>query len=141
MDTFESVVKQKTDRELVDIFINQQDYQENFLICIEKELECRKISLESVKKERHQVVEMNDEKLRLGEQGNPIWITLCFIMAICGGFLSIVGGYIYYFSKRKTSKGEVVYTYNQQTRKYGKWMLIIGSIIVFICFLNFLHAL
>ena len=91
METFESVVKQKTDSELVDIYINSHDYQESFLICVENELINRKIPTSAITKVRHPEKEISDEKLRLGEQKNPIWMILCFVMAIFGVKMTIYG--------------------------------------------------
>ncbi|MDR2841298.1 MAG: hypothetical protein LBV75_08610, partial [Paludibacter sp.] len=108
-------------------------YQEDFLILVQKELKNRNIPIEPLINVKNEANEISDEKLRLGEKGNPIWMTICFVMALFGGLYSLAGGYIYYFSKRKTSEGENVYAYDEQTRKYGKWMMIISGIVILIC--------
>ena len=132
MDTFETIVEQKTDKELVDIYIKSHDYQDDFIKIVEKELIKRKIPIASIKQVKEEADAISDNKLQLGEQGNPFYIALCFLAALLGGVISIVAGYIYAFSKRKNLQGNAYFYYNDQTRKYGKWMLVVGSIMVII---------
>jgi len=139
MENFESKIREKSNEELVDIFINAQDYQPQFVEIVEKELKSRNIPIASVKKIQEKASEVSDKKIELGERGNPIWVTFCFLFALMGGIYSIVGGYIYAFSKRKNSKGEAFFVYDEQTRKYGKWMLIVGGIILTITLSNQLY--
>lgn len=65
-------------------------------------------------------------------QGNTFYIALCFLSAILGGVISIVAGYVYAFSKRENLEGVAYYYYNEQTRKYGKWMLAVGCVMLVI---------
>ena len=132
MDTFETIVEQKTDKELVDIYIKSHDYQDDFIKIVEKELIKRKIPIASIKQVKEEADAISDNKLQLGAQGNPFYIALCFLAALLGGVISIVAGYIYAFSKRKNLQGNAYYYYNDQTRKYGEWMLVVGSIMVII---------
>lgn len=132
MSKFKSIISTKTDDELTDILLNSQDYQEEFIKEVENELTQRKIPVESIKNISRQAAEISNDTIRLGEQGNPIWITILFISALLGGLIPIIGGCIYCFSKRRTTSGEEVYTYNEQTRKYGKWMTIIGVVFILI---------
>ena len=135
MDKFKLQVEQKTDQELVDIYLKPHDYQPDLILVVEQELTKRKIPLESIKYIKSKTDEVDDNKLELGEQGNTLWIALCFFAAIFGGVISIVAGYIYAYSKRKNSQGVDTYVYNEQTRKYGKWMLIIGASVFIISIL------
>lgn len=127
METFKYQVKQKSNDELVNIFIKSRDYQAEFIKVVEEELLKRNIPIESISQIKDQADDISDAKLKMGEQGNTLYIAICFLAALLGGIISIVAGFIYAYSKRKTLQGEDVYYYNEQTRKYGKWMLAIGS--------------
>ena len=134
MNKFKDQVEQKTDKELMDIFIKSQDYQEEFVLVVEEELKKRNVSLDSIKQIKSKADEISNKKIEEGVQGNTFWIAIYFLSAILGGIISIVAGYIYAYSKRKNIEGEAYYYYNEQTRKYGKLMLIVG-IIMFIVWL------
>ncbi len=130
MDNFKSQVKQKTDDELIEIFSKSLDYQPDFIKILEEELTERNIPIAPLKKIRADAYEVSDKKIQMGEQGSTLYIALCFLFAILGGIISIVAGYIYAYSKRKDSQGKSFYYYNEQTRKYGKWMLLVGVIML-----------
>jgi hypothetical protein len=132
MNAFKTIVEQKTDKELFDIYIKSQDYQPEFIKVVEKELAKRNIPLDSVKKIKEEADTISNNKIKLGVQGNTFYIALCFLSAILGGVISIVAGYIYAFSKRENLEGVACYYYNEQTRKYGKWMLLIGVIMLLV---------
>ncbi len=135
MDDFKSLAKQKTNDELVEIYSKSMDYQPDFIKIIEDELTERNIPIAPLKKVRADAYEVSDKKIHAGEQGSTLYIAICFLLAILGGIISIIAGYIYAYSKRKDSKGESFYYYNEQTRKYGKWMLLVGAIMLFMWFL------
>lgn len=129
MNNFKEQVEQKTDQELIDIFVKSQDYQEEFISVVENELNRRNVPLDSAKQIKSKSDEVINKKIEEGVQGNTFWIAVCFLLAILGGIISIVAGYIYAYSKRENLQGESYYYYNEQTRKYGKIMLIVGIII------------
>ncbi len=115
METFQTRAEQKTDTELVDIYLHSQDYQENFMKVVEEEISKRKIPLDALKQIRSESEESSDKKFELGEQGNPLWIALSFVAALLGGLIGLIAGYIYAYSKRKNSQGKEIYAYNEQT--------------------------
>lgn len=130
MTNFKSQVKQKTNDELIDIYVNSLDYQPDFVKFVKEELTERNIPIETLKKISADAYEISDKKIQEGKQGSTLYIALCFLFAILGGIISIIAGYIYAYSTRKDSKGKTFYYYNEQTRKYGKWMLLVGIIML-----------
>lgn len=126
MNNFEKIIKEKNDNELTDIFINSGGYQPEFIILVEKEIENRKIPVDSLLNIRKQQEELSDSKLKIGEQGSQFWITAAFIGSILGGIWAIFAGYSYAYSKHKSKNGKEYFVYNDSTRKYGRIMLAIG---------------
>jgi hypothetical protein len=137
---FQTLINDKSDNELCDVFLNSSKYQPEFIELVEKELLKRKIPLESLKyiNEKNEVVK--DETLQLGKQGNQFWMIAAFILSIFGGIWPLFAGYNYAFSKHKNTKGVEYFVYNKSTRKKGEWMLIIGGTVLggWYCILMFL---
>lgn len=130
MNDFETIIKAKSDEELTDIFINPSDYQIEFIELVQQELVNRKIPIEALLKLQKEQSKIDDEVLEMGEQGSQFWIVFAFIASIFWGIYGIFAGYNYAYSKRKTKNGKEYYVYNESTRKYGKWMLIVSSTIL-----------
>jgi len=129
MNDFKQIIKAKTDNELTDIFINPNDYQPEFIALVEQELRDRNIPVESLLKLKTQKEQIDDTNLELGKQGSQFWIVAGFVGSLAGGIWAIGAGYSYAYSKHKSKSGKEYYVYNESTRKYGRWMLTIGSII------------
>ncbi len=129
MNKFEAIIKEKTNNELSDIYIKNSGYQEEFMKLVEIELTNRNIPIDSLLKFREEQERIDDSKLELGEQGSQFWIAAGFIGAIFGGIWAIFAGYSYAYSKKKSKSGKEFFVYNESTRKYGRIMLTIGSII------------
>lgn len=72
----------------------------------------------------------------MGKQGNIVLIVLSFWLTLVGGVWGILVGYNYAYSKHKNNDGVEYFIYNESTRKYGKWMLILGGIILAIFLLS-----
>jgi len=136
MSDFEEVVKSKTNEELVDIYVNAADYQPEFLALAEAEVVKRNIPLESLKSIREQKESIDERILEIGEQGNVFWILLGFLASLAGGAVGIIVGYNFAYSKRENLKGEEIFYYNETTRKYGRWMLTFGCLILSLSFLG-----
>ena len=143
MEDFELVVKKKTDDELLDIYVNAHDYRPTFVNLVENELANRNILIDQVQKIRKKACEVNDKEIEQEKKEEPIWkrlllwIVCCFVMYIGGLLLGcmiylIIGGCTNLYSKKKNSDGEIVFTYSEQKRKNGKWMVTIGSVALFI---------
>lgn len=78
--------------------------------------------LASLKKERLQI-------LAKPEEPQKSWITVGYIFSILGGFLGIIIGYLLWTSKKTLPNGERIYSYNENDRKHGKTIFILGLII------------
>lgn len=123
---FEPQIKEKTDNQLSEIYLNANDYQPEFIKIVELELLERKIPLDSLSFIRDKKDEIADDTLEMGKQGSQFWIVAAFIFSLLGGLWAIAAGYDYAYSKHTNSKGVKYYYYNESTRKYGRWMLILG---------------
>lgn len=123
---FETQIKEKTDNQLSEIYLNANDFQPEFIKLVELELVRRKIPLDSLSFIREKKDEISDKSLEIGKQGNQFWIIAAFFLSLFGGLWGIAAGYQYAYSKHKNPQGIEYYYYNESTRKYGRWMLIIG---------------
>lgn len=123
---FSNQIKQKTNEELTEIFINAKDYNPDFLRLAEQELAIRNIDLDPSKQIKEELKETNTNQLKEGKAGSPLYLLLCFVLALLGGLIAIYAGYIYSYSKIKTSEGEEYFTYNEQTRELGKIIMWLG---------------
>lgn len=126
METFKTQLEQKTNEELVSIYVKSQDYQHDFVLLVREEIVKRNIPILAIEQMKKEADEISDYKIEIGEQGNALYIALCYLSAILGGIIPLVAGPIYFNSKRKTSHGKTCYYYNKRTRRYGVGMLIIG---------------
>jgi hypothetical protein len=127
---FETKIKEKTDDELSEIYLNSNNYQIEFIQLVELELEKRKIPINSLKFIKDKKDKISSDTLLLGVQGNIYWITAMFFASLFGGLIGIIAGYIYAYSKHKNIKGDEYFYYNESTRKYGRWMLIVGCTVL-----------
>jgi uncharacterized membrane protein YidH (DUF202 family) len=135
MSKFEKIIKEKSDSELTDIFINGSGYQEEFISQVQEELANRNIPIDALTKLRNEQQKIDETTLEKGEQGSQFWIAAAFIGSILGGIWAIFAGYSYAYSKHKVN-GKEYYVYNESTRKYGKIMLMIGGAIFTLVILN-----
>ena len=110
---FETQIKEKTDNQLSEIFLNANDYQPEFIKLVELELMHRKIPLDTLIFIRKKNDEISDESLELGKQGSQGWIVAAFLLSLFGGLWGIVAGYQYAYSKHKNAKGNEYYYYNE----------------------------
>lgn len=129
---FPEQIKRKTDKELIDIYVNAHEYQPAFVELATEELGNRNISLDSYKQIREQKKQKVSKHLETGKAGSPLYIMFCFVLAIFGGILGIYAGYIYSQSKVKNIDGQECYVYDDQTRKLGKLMMLIGVIAIIV---------
>jgi hypothetical protein len=135
MYRFEKKVKEKSDSELTEIFIKNRGYQEEFMLEVQKELIYRNIPIDPLLKFRDEQNKIDETKLELGQQGSQFWITVGFICAVVGGIWAVFAGYNYAYSKHKV-KGKEYFVYNESTRKNGRIMLTVGSIIFALVIIN-----
>ncbi|WP_281231549.1 hypothetical protein [Flavobacterium gelatinilyticum] len=78
--------------------------------------------LAALKKERLQI-------LAKPEENQKPWIIAGYLFSLLGGGIGIVIGYSLWKSKKTLPNGERIYSYNENDRKHGKTIFIIGSII------------
>lgn len=140
IEHFKNLVKEKSDNELVDIYLNSSGYQEEFMESVLIEIRNRNIPIETLQELKIKKSEIDKETLKLGKQGSQFWMVVAFIISILGGVVGIIAGYQYYYSKHKSIDGEEYYYYNESTRKYGKWMMIIGCIVLGLTILYILNG-
>jgi hypothetical protein len=122
---FKEQISRKTDQELLDIYINHDEFQESFVAAAVEELNLRNIKIEQFRKERDEKQKIKNELRETGIQGDDLYITLAYISAFLGGFIGVIAGYVY-----SQSKKEGYYIYNEKTRKQGKVILAIGSLVL-----------
>ncbi len=136
---FTDQIKQKTDKELTEIFINAKEYNPDFVRLAQQELHARNINLDTSKQIKERVKQIDKRQLEQGKAGSPLYIFFCFVLALLGGLIAIYAGYIYSQSKTKTTDGEVFYVYNNETRQLGRIMMWVGiAIFLFLLFRQFL---
>ena len=137
---FTQQIKQKTDQELTEIFINAKDYNPEFVRLAEEELHSRNINLDSSNQIKETKTVISKQQLQTGKNGSPFYIFLCFILALFGGLLGIYAGYIYSQSKIKDSDGQEFYVYSEQTRQYGRIIMWLGIGVLLFLLLRFCFA-
>ncbi len=125
-NSFEEQVSSKSDEELLAVYANAEDFQAEYIHIVKLELKKRGLSVNDVDDLKLQKAIEIDASIETGRKGNSTYITIGFISACIGGFIGIYAGYHYSKSHQLNSKGEKCYTYNEQTRKQGTLMLILG---------------
>jgi hypothetical protein len=123
---FSEHVKIKTDQELIDIYLNAEDYQEDFVKAAVEELEKRNVNINNIRSEKQAKQKITQEQYAKGRKGNELYIVICFVSAFLGGIIGIVGGYVYSQSKHSDEFGTKYYVYDKATRDKGKIMMVIG---------------
>jgi hypothetical protein len=123
---FQEQIAVKTDQELLDIYINPEQYQEAFVNQSRQELMRRGVSLDKYENERATQILLKTEQFQEGRSGNDLYIGLGFVSAVLGGLIGIYAGYVYSQSKHRGPTGKEYYVYNKETRDKGRIMLIIG---------------
>lgn len=131
-NNFNELVKKKTDKELIDIYLNPQDYQADFVGLVVEEITHRKLPIDTLDEIRSKKDEVSDNVLAIGKQGNLLYLALLAISALLGGLIAIVGGYIYAYSTVLDSNGDKLYVYDESTRKWERIILGVGVVMTFI---------
>lgn len=71
------------------------------------------------------------KQLSKPEENQKPWIIAGYILAIFGGFISIVIGYSLWTSKKTLPNGKRIYSYSEKDRMQGKTIFYIGIICAF----------
>ncbi len=116
------LVKKKTDEELIEIYTNPDDNENELVNLAEMEIENRNLPIHSINEEKAE----NEKSFKEGKQGD--WITAGYVFSVLGGFIGLAIGCQYVFSTNKNVNGERFYKYNESTRKHGKRMLMLFAV-------------
>lgn len=116
----------KSNKELVEIYTNDVDYQPEFVELAKLEIIKRNIPLDALEEIKERKGAIETETLAIGKQGNPVYLTLIGLAAFFGGIPAIIGGYIYAYSTHSDSNGDKYFVYNDTTRKWGQLIFYIG---------------
>ena len=115
-----------SNEELTEIIIKPNewssfDYKVAELILDDRGIHIDPTFVESIKKQSYN--ELNQK-----ESYSSIWIIVGYISAFLGGLLGLAIGLSLWFMKKKLPNGEMVYMYDDNNRKHGKQIAIIGFI-------------
>lgn len=129
---FSKAVQSKTDAELTDAYINSGSYQPEYIALVLQEIQKRNLPIDDMEAVKAENTNVALARIAVGRQGNTIYMILCFALALLGGLLGIIAGYIYATSTHKGPDGNLYYVYNDTTRKLGYGILVTGVIILFV---------
>ncbi|HEV7622365.1 MAG TPA: hypothetical protein VGO09_11550 [Flavisolibacter sp.] len=124
-------VENKTNEELVNIYVNPWDYQQDFVDLAYNELIKRKVDLVKINEEKSASEKAMDIELGEGKAGDQFLIVIGFISALLGGILGILIGYRFNRSMHHKNTVKDYYIYNQKTRDLGSIMMAIRAIVLF----------
>jgi hypothetical protein len=123
---FAEQIATKSNKELVEIYTNDVEYQLEFVERAKLEILKRNIPLDALDELKARKGAIETETLAIGKQGNPVYLTLIGLAAFFGGVPAIIGGYIYAYSTHSDSNGDKYFVYNDTTRKWGQVIFYIG---------------
>jgi hypothetical protein len=128
-----------SDEELTDIVINFDEWSTSDYNLAQKILKERgkEIPKEKVDEYREKKLEL----LRKPVAGSKGWLVVGYIFAVLGGIIGIFMGWSIITSRKTLPNGEVLFVYDTQTRKYGKYMFYIGVIGFVVSLLLFIATL
>ncbi|MEX6688540.1 hypothetical protein QTN47_13590 [Danxiaibacter flavus] len=133
---FTETVRQKTNQELMEIFIHPKDYNPDLVALAELELTKRNINLDKSKQVRQTISHVELRQLEKGKKGSPLFIFFCFILALAGGLLGIYAGYVYSQSKIRTDDNKEYFAYDEETRRLGRLMMLLGGGVIIVLLLK-----
>ena len=67
------------------------------------------------------------------------WVILGYITSLFGGFMGMIIGSILISAKKTLPNGNVVYVFNERSRKHGRIILYLGSGILILSILFFMN--
>lgn len=119
-------IKAKTDKELLEIYVNDFNYQAAFVELAKEEMIRREVPFEQTNEIKEKKQTIRKSELSQGKQGSPVYIIICGILALLGGLTGIIGGYIYAYSKVSDVDGMKYHAYDKDTRYWGRIIFFIG---------------
>lgn len=119
-----------TDEELTEIIVKPNDWSNYDYKVAELILNNRGVSvspkfIESIKKQRY-------NKLSEKESYSSTWLIIGYISAFLGGLLGFAIGLSLWLMKKRLPNGEKVYIYDDNNRKHGKRITMIGFIMTLV---------
>jgi len=129
---FQEDIVTKTNQDLIEIYVNADNYQPEFVNQVYEELTKRGVSLEQYIAEKEAKSHASNLLLEQGRKGNEVYLILGFISAFLGGIIGIIVGYTFSQSKLYGPSGERFYTFDKQTRDKGRIMMTIGVFVFLI---------
>ncbi len=127
-DTFQSIVKDKSDKELLSMVYQFDHWDIAMLHAVEVELRLRNILPVDVEERRQQLVKEEDERLSKGTAAS-IGGQLFGWLGVLGLFGLIIG-YNYSFSKvRSVYTGKKYYQYDEDSRDNGRYIFYTSVIV------------
>jgi len=128
-------IEEYSSDELREIVMNPDEWHTAYVLKAREELAKRgeKISEEKVT----EIMEAKIEKARIGQKPNMVIYCACWVFAVLGGLLGIIGGFFYWRTKTKAFDGQKYFMYTPQIRNGGLYMFITGilSVILQLAFL------
>lgn len=135
-----------SDKELIDILKNSDEWHESFVKEAKKIIKERNIVVD-----KHEIDTYKKEKLlklKIGKSAHPatififwlltffsvLYILLGFIGFIFG-FSGIIAGYLYWKTKITGFDNNKYYLFSKKTRTHGKYMFIVGLVLLLILFI------
>jgi hypothetical protein len=130
---FQSQIANKTNEELLQIYLHPADYQEQFVTLAEEELLRRNVSIEKHQQERKQKIEAATKAIVRDKKADDTLVLIGFILAVLGGLIGISIGIFLMQTKRDNVTGEQYNVYDKKGREAGRAMVIVGiaAIILF----------
>lgn len=136
-EEFRQIIKQKTDADLCEIYLNKSSYQPEFYKLASQEIYMRSIDLNAL---NEQLAEK--EKAQSGPflpvDGNPLFMIRHLVGAAIIGPFGIAKGYKYVYSTTIAADGQTYFTYNEPTRNFGRVIMVTGIISTGIWVINFI---
>jgi hypothetical protein len=117
-----------TDDELYDVVLKHDEWSDYDYLLARKLLEERGKSIDDAAMDGLRKQRMAD--LAKPEPSQTKWIIFGYLAALAGGFFGIITGYVFWTSRKTLPNGEMVYSYNESDRLHGKFIFILGLIIL-----------
>ncbi|MEP6950171.1 MAG: hypothetical protein ABI863_12880 [Ginsengibacter sp.] len=128
MDNFIEIVKNKTNKELLKMVYEFDEWSPEMLLTVEEELGGRNILPNDIRSRKQQLIETEDAQLSAGKEASIIGLVIGWVTVF--GLLGIFIGYHYSFSKiRNKYTGRQYFRYDENSRKNGSWLFYTSIIL------------
>ena len=114
--------------ELSEIVLKPWEWGEFDVNLAQKILTEKGVSINSAEKEKRTEEYLFEQSKQ--KNVNELFLLLGYIVALLGGFLSIIFGYVLAYSKKTLPNGEQMFVYIESVRKHGKIIYFAGIVSV-----------